>query len=274
MTVKRLSSAFVAMLFCSCLGAKSYAEMASVDGIDDARKAFMKYYGEQKTSDPKMPGFEISNEIPKNWISDTIIPYIGPEMKKVTLVVNGVEVEKFWAELSPEVWRSQLQGQFSKTVINRVEADGSLTLVPVGVSLEKKSYRLIYNNFITKDYPCSPKDPEAGSLLVGVGLRITADINTKSGGLKVPLISLAANAKKVKGSIEGRIVGLATSQTLSQVVGAGSKVVTFESLVEATNAYAVANAVLENKNLVAVPQVVGFVDRRAPNSCFDAMNGK
>lgn len=201
------------------------------------------------------------------------VPFLGREIEKVWLVENGQKVEKYWQQLTPEQWQLLLQDQFIKTQVYDAKSSAGLTALPGALSVGRGQYKLVYDNFRYKDYPCAPNDAEAGSLLVGVGLRIAVDANSKSSSLSLGIaqIALSASQKKVTGVIEANIVGLANSNTLSQVVAASSGALTYESLIEASNAYAVAGQALENITALSNPRIIGYKDQRAEGSCLAAM---
>lgn len=207
-------------------------------------------------------------------LNDTPTPYIGPEVPKVTLIEDGKPVEKFWSELKPEVWRGLLQNQYTDTSVAIVEQNGSLSYIPFSTSIGGKHYVLSFNNFLYKTYPCSTQNPLAGELFVGVGVRITADItaSAKSVGLNLGALALAANEKKIEGRLIGRIIGLAGSGTLSATVSeVNGKPASYNSLISASSAFPVSNAVLENKAIAATPSIIGYVDRAGPGSCLAAL---
>lgn len=206
--------------------------------------------------------------------SNSVIPFRGPEVDKVKVVEDGVLVEKFWSELTPEKRRSMLSNSYTSTTVFEVKSGGNLSIIPITANLKRKNYSLVFNNFRYKDYPCSATDPGAGRLLVGVGLRVEARVKAKEDGIGIgfPRLALAASRSKLEGFMESHIIGMATSPTLNEVVTAATANVSYEALVKAATAYSVANALLESNEFLAVPHVIGYSDGNGPGSCLAAMN--
>lgn len=203
-------------------------------------------------------------------------PWNGVEIEKVSVVENGAKVEKFWKELKPDQWRQELQDQFTQTIVYDVKAGASVQL-PAGTafSIGRGDFRLSYHNFRYKSYPCDDSNPFIGSVLVGIGIRIDIDAKFRNGNFTLGLTNLAltANRDRVNGSIQANTVGLGNSTTLSQVVGAMNGQITYEGLVEASKAYAVANQALEYMVDLTNPKIFGFIDNDKPGECLAALRG-
>lgn len=206
--------------------------------------------------------------------SPEVTPYRLGEVEKVVVIENGAPVTRYWSELPPDMRRNMLSNSYTTTNVYEVKSNGDLSIIPLTSSLKKKSYSLIYNNFRYKDYPCSASDPGAGRLLVGVGLRVEARIKAKETGIGIglPKLALSASRGELEGSLKSEIIGMAASPTLSEVVGASATSADYDSLVRASSAYSVANALLESNDFFATPHVVGFVDGNGPGSCLAALN--
>jgi hypothetical protein len=225
---------------------------------------------------PAAGGFTASQDvIPDNFEADRVIPYLGPEVLQLKIVENGVLVDKYWQALTPEQWALALQDAWSQVTLYKVTTSGGLTIMSAGsASLEKGKYRLTKDNFRYKNYPCSESDPGAGDLLVGVGLRIRADVESTKAGVKIglPFLALEASRGKIKGTVDAQNIGLASYTTLDQVVKAATATVTFESLIAATVADSVAGQALENVVARTNPRIIGYIDKRGKGSCLAALN--
>lgn len=211
---------------------------------------------------------------PARSLPGTPTPIAGPEVPKVTVIEDGRPVERYWTELRPEVWRALLQNSFVDTSVAIVEKNGSMTYMPFSASIGDKHYVLSFNNFVYKSYPCSARNPMAGELYVGVGIRITADVTSKGRkvGLSLPALALAANTNTIQAHITAEAIGLSGSGALSHTLGdVGGKLTTYESLVAAAGAFQVAYAVLENRGVTATPRVIAYVDRDNSGSCKTAI---
>jgi hypothetical protein len=205
--------------------------------------------------------------------SPEVTPYRLGEVEKVIVIENGAPATRYWSELAPDVRRNLLSNAYTTTNVYEVKSNGDLSIIPLTSSLKKKSYSLVYNNFRYKDYPCSAADPGAGRLLVGVGLRVEARIKAKETGIGIglPKLALSASRGELEGSLKSEIIGMAASPTLSEVVGASATSADYDSLVRASSAYSVANALLESNDFFATPHIVGFVDVSGPGSCLAAL---
>lgn len=200
-------------------------------------------------------------------------PWKGVEVEKVAVIENGIRVEKYWKELSPDVWRSELQNNFVQTEIIDKKTGKEFSLpTGIGFSAKKGEFQLSYYNFRYKTYPCSVNKPNVGALLVGVGVRIEVDAKFKNGSFSLGFTELALSASKnrVTGTIQADQVGLGNANTLSQVVGATQGQITYEGLIEASKAYAVANQALEYMVDLSNPQVFGLIDNIEPGKCQEA----
>jgi hypothetical protein len=201
------------------------------------------------------------------------VPFLGAPVDTVNVIENGKSVEKYWTALEAATWRQLLQDQFVQTLVYDSKTGASITAVPNVASVSKGTYVLVYHNFLYHDYPCSTAEPNQGRLYVGVGLRIDINATFKSGSvsLGLPQVALAASRNKVAGAVQANLVGLANSNTLTQVVGAASGNLTYESLVEASKAYAVAGQALENVSALSTPKVFGYRDLLKKGSCLEAL---
>ena len=203
------------------------------------------------------------------------VPFLGREIDTVTIIEDNQRVEKFWVSLTPAQWKQALQDQFIQTLVYDAKSSAGLKALPGAASLGKGEFYLAYHNFRYKSYPCSSTNRAAGELLVGVGLRININAKFKSGSFSIGLaqLALSASRSKVSGSVEANVVGLANSSTLSQVVGAATGALTYNSLVEASKAYAVAGQALEDIISLSNPRIIGYRDGTIAGSCLAAMAG-
>lgn len=254
----------------------SFAQEFDAELTTQDRENFAQALNESLDFGVVKDGQEASDDrqtIPGSTPLGQFVPFFGAEIEKVSIIENGSKVEKFWQALTPEQWKKALQDQFTQTLVYDAKSSGSLTALPGSVTLGKGSFKLFYHNFRYKNYPCSVNNPNAGSLLVGVGIRIDIDAKFKSGSFSFGLgqLALSASRKKISGSVEGNIVGLANSNTLSQVVGAAAGDLTYESLVEAGKAHAVANQAVENMVALTNPRIFGYRDLTEPGACLASL---
>lgn len=231
-------------------------------------------------AEAKQASLDLKSEVKLNQIIpggvplNTFIPFLGAEVVKVEVLVDGKMVEKYWQELTPEQWRRALPDQIISTTVYKADSSGSVSFLPYASGeLKKGAYQLKYDNFRYKDFPCSKADPGAGRLYVGVGLRINANVNVKGRSVNIGFapFALSASKQRVSGSIMTDIVGLANSKTLSQVVAETGGAVTYEGLIKASNAYAVAGQAIENMIELTNPRIVGYKDMRSEGSCLAAL---
>lgn len=213
------------------------------------------------------------------------IPRFGPEVETVRLIEideagAAKPVVKYWLQLSRDQFLQQLNNQYSETLLFKKNKGGGFSFTgaaTAGANAKKGEYRLVHNNFRYKIYPCSEKEPKAGELAVGVGLRITVDAVFKSGGFNLGFgpLALSASRDELQGVIRAEVKGLANSVTLSTIASEiASDSVTFDSLIKASNLNAVAGQALESISGPTTPTVMGYRDGGLPGSCLAAMRGE
>lgn len=206
-------------------------------------------------------------------------PRFGGEVRTLEAFdeASGKYVTKNWLQLSRDQFLAQLNGQYAETIVFRKGKNGGFSfagIVNAGISAKKGEYRLVHNNFRFKTYNCSDRDPSAGQLAVGVGLRITVDATVNSGGFNFgfPPLALAASRNALQGVIRAEVRGLTHSITLSTISSdlAGSDV-SFDNIIKANSLDAVAGQALEDISGPTTPIIVAYKDGKLEGSCLAAM---
>lgn len=111
---------------------------------------------------------------------------------------------------------SELLSSFPNLVSNvtvyQVEKDGGLTIGGIGISAKNEIYQVIYD-FSQTQTLVSEEDGKPKSVLIGVGVRMVAKVKTRKAGINLTNpFSLVANSKNISGSLEVRVIGLASSK--------------------------------------------------------------
>lgn len=210
--------------------------------------------------------------------------FYGPEWRKTYVYNSQTNQEELvpWESLTPEQYRSELDDSFEGTQVFEVDSNGSISLsatIPPGamsgaVSGTQKTYRIVYNNFRFNAYDCSPDEPLAGQVLVGVGVRtiIDARAQRRRFAISLPFFALDLSKRNYRGSIKIYPVGLANSSTLSSVVSeANREGLSYEGLTSANIANAVTNQVFEDMS-PQTPRIIGFIDNKEVGYCLSVLN--
>jgi len=196
---------------------------------------------------------------------------------KTKIVVDGVEVEKFWEELTLEQWKEKFPHTFSRIIVSQDDSSVGLELPGdvLDIGFKKKNYRISYHNFRFQSYSCETGDITTGDILVGVGVRIVVDVKFRRGdfSLGLPKLALSAEKGKLKGNIDAEVIGLPNFDTLSSMVTSLDGAATFENLVEASNIRSVANQALEVLTPQA-PYFLGVRDTTKAGLCLKKRNAE
>jgi len=135
-------------------------------------------------------------------------------------VFNGTSIEgEYWAKLDAEAKRKALPNQSSAVSVSKSDYSGKIEYLGSSVSGDTGSYKVVmdYMKYRVESIYDTSSGEYLGVGKVGVGLRITADIETSSVGINMAsLLSIGAEAKA--GNLSGGIV--------VDVIGIDSKDVT------------------------------------------------
>lgn len=126
-------------------------------------------------------------------------------------------VDKDVLSLKPSEIRGRLTSTETFITVEKRDSSGSLTYLGAGGKVSKGSYRVTfdYTNYTNQNIAFSDSGNDKSIGRVGVGLRITADLETSSNDVDlsglIP-IGLAAQDKKVTGQLKFRVYGMSNDK--------------------------------------------------------------
>lgn len=183
------------------------------------------------------------------------------------IIVNAVPTSKYWASMTQDEIRSELDLTETVIQVERIGRSGSITPAIGSISVSKGSYRVSFLYMQYKNESCGTD----GTVRVGVGMVVSAVINTSERKLTLssllPLVA-AAEDNKVSGSLTVRTIGItSTSSVLSGYVGQNLQLTT-ESLIKAMESLAVVRAVLESSDARLSPNFMAINGGAGAASCL------
>eukprot|EP01029_Cantina_marsupialis_P002757 TRINITY_DN12639_c0_g4_i1.p2 TRINITY_DN12639_c0_g4~~TRINITY_DN12639_c0_g4_i1.p2 ORF type:complete len:232 (+),score=32.00 TRINITY_DN12639_c0_g4_i1:2463-3158(+) len=167
-----------------------------------------------------------------------------------------------------------LLNSFPNTVSNvtvyQLTKDGELKFAGFGISGKNEIYQVIYD--FTQSQTINWKDDNGNnrSVLVGVGVRMVAKVKTKKAGINLGNpISLAANMKKVEGSLEVRVTGIG-SKKINELIPTTTDL-SPSSISAALQAVATIKSHIYDDSTIITPQYLAYnkPDKEANNSPND-----
>lgn len=191
------------------------------------------------------------------------------EVPKVIRVVDGQQQEVFWESLTEPERRARLPLTDTVVMIERQNTDGSFSFAPVSASAGKGVYRVSFAYMKYRNEACQPDRPEAGTVRIGVGLRVSATITTRTAGLNLGGLlpfAFSFQNKRMSGELTIKTIGIVSpSSVLSGYLRQGVGL-TEESIVQAMESMAVAKAILEDNDTRSVPHAMAIVET-TPGAC-------
>lgn len=183
------------------------------------------------------------------------------------VIVNAQPTAKYWAAMTQDEIRSQLDLTETVIQVEKIGRSGSITPAIGSISVSKGSYRVSFLYMQYKNEACGV----GGTARVGVGMVVSAVINTNERKLTLssllPLVA-AAEDNKVSGSLIVRTIGItSTSSVLSGYVGQNLQLTT-ESLIKAMESLAVVRAVLESSDARLSPNFMAVNGGAGAQSCL------
>ncbi|TLP60435.1 hypothetical protein FEE96_16395 [Parasedimentitalea maritima] len=185
---------------------------------------------------------------------------------------NCVSTERCWSELSQEQIRDELSLFEAKTVINKVNQDGSLSYLTGKASAEAGKYRVTQYAMVYTNQPCGSDDEPGGVRRVGAGVRVTANITTNKKninlGALIPL-AVAANRSWARGEIQINSWGISSSDNaVSTYLNVGGLALNEAGIQKAIESMAVARVLLNDDDTKISPWTLA-VREIEPGSCLD-----
>ena len=196
---------------------------------------------------------------------------IEPSKATTTEIIEaGKPVQKYWDELTQEQRKEQLALTETVIQVERTSQSGSVTPAFGSIAVSKGTYRVSFLYMQYKNEACGT-GATAGYVRTGVGLHVTALIESDQKNLNIsgllPIVA-AAEAKKVKGSLVVRTMGITNSSAvLSGYTGKNLNLST-ESLIQAMESLAVVRAVIESTDAKLTPNYLAVSGSATGGDCL------
>ena len=173
------------------------------------------------------------------------VTYVDPK--------TGEDIHKAWAQLGNEQIRELLPNIDAEISVEKLDANGNLTYLvakasaTIGtyrVTMDYAQYRLepVSESIINKSKPNGGKSNNPNNAVgfgrIGIGLRMTADVNTKKADINLGsllALGVAASLNYLKGSLKVEIIGIGSADVgnlvlLPSVIDEGTIQKTLESM--------------------------------------------
>lgn len=186
------------------------------------------------------------------------------------LLGRCVDNQRCWSDMTQEQIRNELSLFESKTIVSKVNKDGTLSHFVSSIGAEAGRYRVTQYAMSYINLPCNQSDPSAGIQRVGVGVRVTADLRTRKRNINlggfIP-IAIAANDEKVSGEIQINSWGIsADDRSLSTYLNSGGLALNEDGIQRAIETMAVARVLMDNPTTKLSPWTLA-VREREQGSC-------
>lgn len=183
---------------------------------------------------------------------------VNPMLARKTFVWNGLEEKEIpWSSLTEAERRNQLSNQDAKVVIEKIDNGVSVGYFDSGASLKKGSYRVVVDYLRYKDEIVREAGAIVGRGKVGVGVRVTANVVTRSSGLNLAgLIPIAVGFKRNKlvGDLEVRVVGIVSPQ-VAKIISPPTSL-NEDSITKAMEAFGAFRVVIDQGDTQTVPHLL------------------
>jgi len=193
--------------------------------------------------------------------------YLNPS--DATQIPNGSGSIVAVSSIDPKDVVGLLPNVDENLTIESVDSSGSVKPVFGGVTQEKGNYRLTYYYYRYANRRCVENNPDGGTVAIGIGMRITATINTNKKSLNVSGIiplSVAASENRASGKVRIESFGITSSSATLTSYLKGSTSLDADGLKSAIESMGVIKAVLEINALKPIPQYL-FIDGTNPDQC-------
>ncbi len=150
----------------------------------------------------------------------------------------------------------------SNVTVYSVDDEGGLELFGAGISVANSTYEVFYDFTQTQTITELADNGSTKSALIGVGVRMVAKVRTKKKGFSLTSpFGLTANSKKIKGSLEVRVIGIG-SQKINDLIPTTTDL-SAASISVALQAVASIKSHIYDEETVVIPQYIAYnlVDR-------------
>lgn len=189
--------------------------------------------------------------------SSPFVP-INPILARKTFVWDGlVENEIPWAALSEADRRSQLSNQDAKVAIEKIEDGLTIGYLDAGANLSRGSYRVTVDYSRYKDEIVRNNGRFIGRGKVGVGVRVTANVVTRSSGVNLAgllPIAIGFSRRRLVGNLEVKVIGI-VSPEIAKIISPPTSL-NEESITKSMEAFGAFRVVVDQDNTQTVPHLM------------------
>lgn len=173
--------------------------------------------------------------------------------------VTGEDVNKAWAQLKNKEILNLLSNTRSEISVGKFDANGELTYLVANTTGGVGSYKVImdYTPYIIEDAIDPDTNKKIGDARVGLGLRLTANINTNTAGINLGslmALGLAAKTNQLQGSMHVDTIGIRLNNNSGMILS--STTIDETSILKALEALAVIQSKIADADTHLDPQVI------------------
>lgn len=179
--------------------------------------------------------------------------------------VNNIRVEADVLSLTSKQIRSRLTSTRTFISVEQRDSSGEFSYIGAGGKVSKGTYRVTFDyvNYLNRNIQLSESSSAIGR--IGVGLRVTATLDSSSKDVDVSgllPIGLAAKDKKVSGQIEYYVYGMSNDKI--SIAAPSPKTLDLSSIQEAFEASAKTKVMFNLDETILEPYLIGLakVDSR------------
>ena len=189
---------------------------------------------------------------------------------KVTIFEGGQPKEVSWGALSQDQIRALMDTQDENVIVEQIDDDAGVSVMGSGAKLKRGNYRVTYYYYRFRSALCDPKSLTNGTIAVGSGLVVTAEIRTLKAGVKVaellPL-ALEASRDRVRGTMRAQSFGLSSGKSsISPYLATAVGGLTTEGIRKAIESFGVVKAISDTSAISISPSYL-FLDAPDPSKC-------
>lgn len=220
-----------------------------------------------------MAGCSSMSDIERNTIvtatTADMIPVPNPVAVKTIEIYDKTQKKRIDADvlsLDSSVIRKRLTSTRTFISVEKQDSNGSFSYIGAGGQVSKGTYRVTfdYTNYLNK--PFQIDDNTSAIARVGVGLRVTALLDTSSKSVDVSgllPIGLAAKDNKVSGQIEYYVYGMSNDKI--SIAAPSPKTLDLSSIQEAFEASAKTKVMFNLDETTLEPYLIGLAQVTTEN---------
>lgn len=182
-----------------------------------------------------------------------------PSPKVTYYDATGKEVTKAWTQLNNKQIRALLPNIYADISIAKRDASGNLSYLVAKSTASKGSYRVVmdYTKYRPESVTDSVNQRELGLGRIGVGMRMTADIQTHSANVDLSslfALGVAASTNKLSGTLSVQIIGISSDDVDALTITAAK--IDETSIQKTLEGMAAIKAKIADEKTLLTPQIL------------------